>query len=77
LVRMPLLFLMSALPITPGGLGTTQAAAVFLFSAFAPGDTQLEREGTVLAYSLSMHALAAALQALASLIFARKFVARS
>jgi uncharacterized membrane protein YbhN (UPF0104 family) len=55
LLRLPALFMVSALPISPAGLGTTQAAAITLFSGHAAGLDQAAREATVLAYSLSCH----------------------
>lgn len=67
LARLPVLVVVNALPISPAGLGTTQAAAVVLFSGFAPGDTPAQREATVLAYSLSFHVLSQGFGALFSL----------
>ncbi|HET6611681.1 MAG TPA: lysylphosphatidylglycerol synthase transmembrane domain-containing protein [Kofleriaceae bacterium] len=67
LARLPVLIVVNALPVSPAGLGTTQAAAVVLFSAFAPGDTPGAREATVLAYSLSFHVLSQGFGALLSL----------
>jgi uncharacterized membrane protein YbhN (UPF0104 family) len=57
LARIPVLLLVSALPIAPSGLGTGQAAAVTLFATYAPGATDEERAATVLAYSLSYHVI--------------------
>lgn len=45
---LPVVFLMSALPITVAHLGTSQAAWIFFFSAYAP-------EADLLAYSLVSH----------------------
>ena len=55
LLRLPALFMVTALPISPAGLGTTQAAAITLFSAHASAPDQAAREAMVLAYSLSCH----------------------
>ena len=66
LARLPVMLMVLALPISPSGLGTTQAAAVVLFSGYAPG-TGSEREAAVLAYSLSFHVLSQGLTALLSL----------
>jgi hypothetical protein len=44
--RMPIVLALAALPISPAGLGTTQAAMLALFGEFAP-------EPELLAYSLS------------------------
>jgi uncharacterized membrane protein YbhN (UPF0104 family) len=52
MVLLPVLFLISAIPIAPAGLGTTQAAAVTLFATFAAGGPDAQR-ATVLAYSLA------------------------
>jgi hypothetical protein len=52
MVLLPVLFLISAIPIAPAGLGTTQAAAVTLFAGFAAGGPDAQR-ATVLAYSLA------------------------
>jgi len=45
---LPVIFLVSALPITVAHLGTSQAAWIFFFSRYAP-------EADVLAYSLASH----------------------
>lgn len=49
---LPVMLLISALPISPQGLGTAQVAAVFFFSAYAPGAPK-EQAATALAYSLT------------------------
>jgi uncharacterized membrane protein YbhN (UPF0104 family) len=51
LLRLPAMFLVGAVPISPAGLGTTQAAAVTLFGDYAAAP----RDAMVLAYSLSFH----------------------
>lgn len=56
LAGLPVMFLVASLPIAPAGLGTTQAAAVTLFSGFAPGATEPLRQAAVLAYSLAFQA---------------------
>jgi len=48
----PLVLLIGALPITPVGLGTTQAALVFLFSPYVPLPNSEVRAAAVLAFSL-------------------------
>jgi uncharacterized membrane protein YbhN (UPF0104 family) len=68
---LPILFVIAVLPISPAGLGTGQATAVFLFAAFAPGATLEEQRATVLAYSLSLHFAALLTQALMGLPFLR------
>lgn len=48
----PVVLLVSALPITPSGLGTTQVLQVLFFSAWADGATPEARAADVLAFSL-------------------------
>jgi uncharacterized membrane protein YbhN (UPF0104 family) len=55
LAQLPVVFLVAAVPISPSGLGTTQAAAITLFTSYAAGATDAAREASVLAYSLSFH----------------------
>lgn len=57
LAYMPLVSLISALPISPQGLGTQQVAAVFFFSPYAGADAA-DPEAAVLAYSLTISAMA-------------------
>ena len=52
LTTMPIVVIAAALPIAPAGLGTTQAALVYLFSDFATGATADERNAVVLAFSI-------------------------
>lgn len=49
---MPAVVIASALPISPGGLGTTQAAVVYFFSDYASGATADERGATVLTFAI-------------------------
>lgn len=49
---MAVVLLISALPITPNGLGTTQVLQVLFFSAWAQGATAEARAADVLAFSL-------------------------
>ncbi len=51
---MAVVLLISALPVTPNGLGTTQILQVLFFSAWAQGATPEARAADVLAFSL-MH----------------------
>ncbi len=71
LTRLPVLFVVGALPISPSGLGTTQAAAMTLFAEFAPGATESARAATVFAYSLSFHVCCMVGSALTGLICLR------
>ncbi len=67
---MPFISLMSAIPISPQGLGTTQYAAVYFFASFAPG-TVAEQKATVLAYSLTTSVLAILFMLGTGLVFLR------
>ncbi len=52
LTIMPAIAIAAALPISPGGLGTTQAATVYFFADHAAGATPDERAAAVLAFSV-------------------------
>ncbi len=67
---MPFVSLMSAIPISPQGLGTTQYAAVYFFSSFASG-SPAEQKATVLAYSLTTSVLAILFMLGTGLVFLR------
>jgi uncharacterized membrane protein YbhN (UPF0104 family) len=76
LVRLPLVFVVAVLPISPSGLGTVQAASVALLASFVavpaglPAEAASEaRTATIFAYSLTMQAGAMLLQALMGLAF--------
>lgn len=60
----PILMLVSALPITPSGLGTVQAMQVSLFAEWAPGHDLATRQAAVLALTIASYALALVIQAL-------------
>ena len=60
----PILMLVSALPITPSGLGTVQAMQVSLFAEWAPGADLATRQAAVLALTIASYALALLIQAL-------------
>lgn len=59
----PIVLLLSALPVTPGGLGTTQALQVLFFSPWASGATADDRAAAVLAFSLVHHVVNLIVQA--------------
>ena len=59
----PIVLLLSALPVTPGGLGTTQALQVLFFSPWAAGATGDDRAAAVLAFSLVHHVVNLVVQA--------------
>lgn len=52
LTTVPIVAIASTLPISPSGLGTTQAALVYFFSNYATGATSDERSAAVLAFAL-------------------------
>ncbi|HSD87244.1 MAG TPA: lysylphosphatidylglycerol synthase domain-containing protein, partial [Kofleriaceae bacterium] len=52
LMTMPAVVIVTALPISPGGLGTTQAALVYFFSDYAPGATDDARAASVFAFAI-------------------------
>lgn len=52
LTAMPAVVIVTVLPISPGGIGTSQATMVLLFSSFAPEATAAEREASVLAFGM-------------------------
>lgn len=75
----PIVFLISALPVTPGGLGTTQAAQVLFFSPWSIATTADGRAADVLAYSLVHHVVGLGVQCLlglACLMVLRRRIAR-
>lgn len=52
LTVVPAIAIAAALPISPGGFGTTQAATVYFFSDYAAGATADDRAAAVLAFSI-------------------------
>jgi uncharacterized membrane protein YbhN (UPF0104 family) len=60
----PVLLFVSAIPLTPAGLGTVQALQIAWFARWAPGDTLAARQAAVLGLTLAQYALALGLQAL-------------
>ncbi|HSN25582.1 MAG TPA: hypothetical protein VLT45_04830 [Kofleriaceae bacterium] len=52
LTLMPAVVIASVLPISPAGLGTTQAALVYFFSDYAVGATGDDRQAHVLAFAI-------------------------
>jgi hypothetical protein len=67
----PPMLLVSALPITPAGLGTVQALQLALFSEWAPAATSGGREAAIVAFSLAHLALAILVQAFIGLLCLR------
>jgi uncharacterized membrane protein YbhN (UPF0104 family) len=60
--------LSAALPVTPGGLGTTQALQMLFFSPWADASTSADRAATVLAFSLAHHVIGQLAQAAVGLV---------
>lgn len=75
IVMVPIVVIASVLPISPAGLGTTQAALVYLFASYANGATASDREGAVLAFAI-VHfvygVVASLVVGLASMPFAKR-----
>lgn len=63
----PLMLFVTALPITPAGLGTVQALQMAMFSGYAPGASTGTRGAAVVAFSLAHLTLALLVQALIGL----------
>jgi hypothetical protein len=61
IVALPVVFFVAVLPISVQGLGTTQAAMVYFFARYAPGDATAQA-AAVLAASLVAQALSLAFQ---------------
>ena len=76
LAVLPIVFLVAALPISVQGLGTTQAAMIYFFARYAPGDWPAQ-QATIMAASLVGQALALGLQALIGVVCLRSRVGRS
>ena len=53
LTIVPLVVIASVLPISPGGLGTTQAAFLYFFTDLAPGATADERSANLIAFGIA------------------------
>lgn len=73
LTFLPLMLGAAALPISPTGLGTTQAAEVLLFSSYAVGASPSERMAITLGFSLCYYFIALTAQGLIGVIGAIAF----
>jgi hypothetical protein len=72
---MPAVAIASVLPISPAGLGTTQAALVYFFSEYSVGATDDERHARVLAFAVVYFVYSVAAYLLVGLVctpFAKK-----
>ena len=72
LILIPVILLVTSLPLAPFGFGTGQFTAVSFFSRYAPGATLELQQAKVLAYSLSLSTLALAGQAVIGLCFLKQ-----
>lgn len=72
---LPVVYFISALPISVQGLGTTQAAMIFFFARYAPGE-RAAQEAAVLSASLASQFLSVGFQALVGAICLRSSVVR-
>jgi hypothetical protein len=72
---LPIVFLVSVLPISVQGLGTTQVVMTYFFARYAVGDAQA-REAAVLAASLVSQAIAVTAQTLLGLACLRSRTGR-
>jgi uncharacterized membrane protein YbhN (UPF0104 family) len=73
---LPIVVLATVVPISPAGLGTTQAALVYFFQDFAPGATADARAANVLAFGIVHFVYGTIFQLAAGLIcvpFARRY----
>jgi hypothetical protein len=73
---LPVVFFIAVLPISVQGLGTTQAAMVYFFARYAPGDTHAQ-QAAVLTSSLVGQALALSFQALLGVLCLKSRVGRA
>jgi hypothetical protein len=73
LTFLPLMLGAAALPISPAGLGTTQAAEVLLFSSYAVGTSPSDRMAITLGFSLCYYFIALTAQGLIGVIGAIAF----
>jgi uncharacterized membrane protein YbhN (UPF0104 family) len=76
LAVLPVVFLIAVLPISVQGLGTTQAAMIYFFARYAPGD-QTAREAAVISASLVGQAISLAFQAVLGVACLRSRVGRA
>jgi len=76
LATLPVVFFISVLPISVQGLGTTQAAMVYFFARYAPGN-RTAQEAAVLTASLVGQALALSFQAALGVACLRSRVGRA
>jgi len=69
MATLPAVALVTVLPISPAGLGTTQAALIYFFADFAAGSTDDARTGAVLAFAIVHFVYATLAQLVVGLAF--------
>jgi hypothetical protein len=69
LTIVPLVVIASVIPISPGGLGTTQAAFLYFFTDLAPGATSDERSAYLIAFGIAHFVYGIAASALVGFAF--------
>jgi hypothetical protein len=72
----PVVFFIAVLPISVQGLGTTQAAMIYFFARYAPGD-RTAQEAMVISASLVGQTLSLSLQAVIGVVCLRSRVGRA
>jgi uncharacterized membrane protein YbhN (UPF0104 family) len=72
---LPIVFFIAVLPISPLGLGTSQAAMQYFFARYAAGDLAMQK-ATIVTASLSAQLIAVSVQALIGLACLRNQMAR-
>jgi hypothetical protein len=75
IAALPVVFFIAVLPISVQGLGTTQAAMIYFFARYAPGDDSARR-AAVLAASLVAQGLSLTIQATLGVLCLRSRVGR-
>jgi uncharacterized membrane protein YbhN (UPF0104 family) len=73
---LPVVYFVAVLPISPQGLGTTEAMMIKYFAQYAPGATASQHEAAVFASSLASRAIAMAVQSAIGFLCLRNQMAR-
>ena len=75
-VCLPMVYFVAVLPISPQGLGTTEAMMIKFFAQYAPGSTAAEHEAAVFASSLASRVIAMGVQSLIGFLCLKNQMAR-
>jgi len=73
---LPIVYFVTVLPISPQGLGTSQAMLIHFFLGYAPGATDESRKAAILAASLVCQVIANIIQVSIGLFCMRNQLAR-